>query len=138
VRGVAAGAQADVVYVEDNPVNVLLVREVLAQRPRLRLHVATTVAEAIELVPRVRPALLLVDLHLPDGTGHDLLARLRAQDPQPARHCVALSADALPEEVSRSLEGGFEAHWVKPIDLVGFLAGVDHLLGQGAQAAATP
>jgi len=129
--GAAAQPRADIVYVEDNPVNVLLVREILAQRPRLRLHVATTVAEALAIVPRVQPALLLVDLHLPDGSGHELLARLRAQGPLPAQHCVALSADALPDEVARSLAGGFEAHWVKPIDLVGFLAGVDHLLGEG-------
>ena len=128
----AEGASADIVYVEDNSVNVLLVREVLAQRPQLRLHVAATVAEAEALVPRVLAALLLVDMHLPDGDGHQLLQRLSAGGTRPARHCIALSADVLPEEVARALAGGFDAYWAKPIDVTAFLAGVDRLLGGSA------
>lgn len=120
---------ADVVYVEDNGVNVLLVRELLAQRPQLRLHVARTVAEAERLVPRVQPAVLLVDMHLPDGDGLQLLQRLGRGGSRPARHCIALSADVGPEEVERALAGGFDAYWTKPIDVVAFLAGIDRLLG---------
>ena len=129
---VAPAADADVVYVEDNSVNVLLVRELLAQRPRLRLHVATTLAEAEALVPRVQPALLLADMHLSDGDGLQLLQRLGRGGRRPARHCIALSADVLPEDVARALAGGFDEYWAKPIDVAAFLAGIDRLLGTSA------
>lgn len=118
----------DVVYVEDNPVNVLLVREILARRPQLRLQVAGTLAEALPLVRRVRPALLMVDMHLPDGHGIDLLQTLNTADQRPARHCVALSADVMPEEIARARAAGFDDYWAKPIDVAALLAKVDRLL----------
>lgn len=119
---------ADVVYVEDNAVNVMLVQEILKQRPQVRLHVAGTVADALPLIRRLRPVLLLADMHLPDGDGLSLLSALHADGDRPARHCVALSADAMPDEVARARAGGFDDYWAKPIQLSAFLAGVDRLL----------
>jgi CheY-like chemotaxis protein len=119
------GARVDLVYVEDNPVNLLLVQQVLAQRPHLRLHAAATVQEGAALVKRIRPALVLVDLHLPDGDGLDLLALLRTGPDPVAAPCVVLSADAQPQQVQRALAAGFEAYWTKPIDVAGFLDEID-------------
>jgi signal transduction histidine kinase/CheY-like chemotaxis protein len=127
-----AAPTLDVLYVEDNKVNALLVAEVLSRRPRLRLHLAASVAEAVELARRLRPALLLVDMHLPDGTGLDLLARLPLGEGRPAGACVALSADVMPKEIERALAAGFDAYWSKPIDVERFLADVDRLLTHSA------
>lgn len=124
-------AAADLVYVEDNAVNVMLVAEILRQRPQVRLHVAGTVAEALPLIRRLRPVLLLADMHLPDGDGLGMLRELHAGGDRPARHCVVLSADAMPDEVARARAGGFDDYWPKPIDLKAFLDGVDRLLGAG-------
>ena len=66
-----------VLYVEDQPVNVMLMQAVFEQRPELQLVVATTCAEARALAARIRPELLLLDLRLPDGNGHELLPQLR-------------------------------------------------------------
>ncbi len=121
----ADGARHELVYVEDNPVNLLLVEQVIAQRPHLRLHTAATVQEGVALVRRVRPALVLVDLHLPDGDGLDLLALLRS-GPEPVNSpCVMLSADAQPQQRQRALDAGFEAYWTKPIDVPAFLDQID-------------
>jgi CheY-like chemotaxis protein/PAS domain-containing protein len=119
------GVRHELVYVEDNPVNLLLVQQVLAQRPHLRLHAAATVQEGAALVKRIRPALVLVDLHLPDGDGLDLLALLRTGPEPVAAPCVVLSADAQPQQVQRALAAGFEAYWTKPIDVAGFLDAID-------------
>jgi PAS domain S-box-containing protein len=121
-------AAADVVYVEDNKVNALLVEQVLARRPQLRLHVAGGVEAGHALTRRVRPALLLVDMHLPDGTGYDLIERLRRDGALPAHRCIALSADVMPAEVERALSAGFDDYWAKPIDVARFLADIDRLL----------
>ena len=119
----------ELVYVEDNPVNLLLVQQMVAQRPHLRLHGAATVSDGEVLVRRLRPALVLVDLHLPDGDGFELLRRLRSGADPVRSPCVVLSADAQPQQIERAMAAGFEDYWTKPIDLAGFLGALDVRLG---------
>jgi PAS domain S-box-containing protein len=124
-----APVRHELVYVEDNPVNLLLVEQLVAQRPHLRLHGAATVDEGEALVRQVRPALVLVDMHLPDGDGFELLRRLRNCSDPVRSPCVVLSADAQPQQIERALAAGFEAYWTKPIDIAGFLGALDARLG---------
>ena len=84
-----------------------------------------TVDEGEALVRRLRPALVLVDLHLPDGDGFDLLRRLRGGSDPVASPCVVLSADAQPHQIERALAAGFEDYWTKPVDVGGILAALD-------------
>jgi PAS domain S-box-containing protein len=125
---VAPTAEPSVLYVEDNEVNMLIVRELLAQRPRLSFHGAVTGAEGLAAARRLHPSLVLVDMQLPDMNGLELLKRLRA-DPQTATlPCVALSANAMPEDVRAARAAGFDDYWTKPIDLSAFLAAIDRLV----------
>ena len=127
-RAAPDGVTHELVYVEDNPVNLLLVQQVVAQRPHLRLHGAATLSDGEALVRRVRPALVLVDLHLPDGDGIELPARLR-DGPDPVHApCVVLSADAQAHQVQRALAAGFVDYWTKPIDVAGLLGALDDRL----------
>lgn len=116
-------------YVEDNPINMLIVEELVHKRGGIVLFGAETVAEGLLQARRLQPRLILLDMQLPDGDGHGLLRQLRA-DPATARiPCVALSANAMPEDVRQASEAGFADYWTKPIDFKVFLAGLDHFFG---------
>ncbi len=106
----------DVLYVEDNEVNVELVRQVVTLRSGIRLRIAHDGATALRMARLSPPELMLVDMHLGDMTGIELAARLRQEVPAASMHMVALSADALPEQIRAALDEGFEEYLTKPID----------------------
>ncbi len=116
-----------VLYIEDNPVNVLLVEELIAMRPNVRLSCATDglsgVARALEQAPDV----LLIDMQLPDIDGFEVLRRL--QSAPALAHCVkiALSANGMSDDIGRARAAGFDDYWTKPIDFKRFLADLDTL-----------
>jgi PAS domain S-box-containing protein len=112
-------------YVEDNPVNAMLVRELVGLRPNTVLHVATDGRSGIDAVLQHLPDLVLVDMQLPDMDGHELLRHLRAR--QPELRVVALSANAMPDAMQKARAAGFDDYWTKPIDIQSFLAGLDRL-----------
>ena len=121
---------AAVLYIEDNPVNALLVRELLADRPSVQLTVAETGAEGLAAAQAAPQALILVDLLLPDMHGLDVLHALRADARTAGVPCVALSANATPGDVDQALAAGFQAYWTKPIDLANFLDQLSAMLGR--------
>jgi hypothetical protein len=120
-----ATRQGRLLYIEDNPVNVLLVRELIALRPALTLQVAIDGASGVELARTLLPDLVLVDMQLPDFDGHEVLRRLRADPATAALPCVALSANAMPDDIERALHAGFADYWTKPLDLKGFMDALD-------------
>jgi hypothetical protein len=69
----------------------------------------------------LRPDLVLVDLQLPDFDGFEVLRRLRADPATRGIACIALSANAMPEDIERGLAAGFAEYWTKPIDFGAFL-----------------
>ncbi len=121
---------ARLLYIEDNPVNTLLVQELVAQRPGLELVCEPDGRGGIERARALQPALVLVDMQLPDMDGHEVLRRLRADPATAALPCIALSANVLPEDIERALAAGFADYWTKPIDLAAFLASLDALFGR--------
>jgi PAS domain S-box-containing protein len=116
-------------YIEDNPVNTLLVAELVAQRPALALACANDGASGVARARELRPDLILVDMQLPDFDGHEVLRRLRLQAETASIPCIALSANAMSEDIDRALGAGFADYWTKPIDLKAFLAALDTLFG---------
>jgi CheY-like chemotaxis protein len=102
-------------YIEDNPVNALIVEELLASRSDIALRIAETGAEGLALAGDWRPDFVLLDQQLPDTSGSALLPQLRAVLPQ--ARCVSLSASG------ESL-AGFDACRAKPIDFAVFRAGI--------------
>ncbi|MDE2566377.1 MAG: response regulator, partial [Burkholderiales bacterium] len=127
----SAAASLRVLYVEDHPINARFVRELLARRPGVRLQVAASGREALQALragagdATPPPDLLLIDLHLGDMSGFELLAQLRADPALAALRCVALSADALPATRRQAAEAGFAEYLTKPIDAAQLLALVD-------------
>ena len=113
----SAGAAGTLVYVEDDPVNVLLLEQYVALCGDVRLLVARDGASGIELARRWMPDLVLLDMQLPDMSGLDVLERLRADPATSALRVVALSADAMPAQVAEAIARGAEAYWTKPLSL---------------------
>jgi hypothetical protein len=128
----ADGRRLDVLYVEDNPVNVLVLKELVALRPGVRFDSVADGRGGVAAALRDRPDLVLVDIHLPDIDGHEVLRQLRAGGY--GGTCIALSANAMPEDVARSRAAGFDDYWTKPIDFDHALAKIDQLAA-GATAA---
>jgi CheY-like chemotaxis protein len=109
-------ASLSVIYAEDNEVNAELVRQVATLRPAVMLRVAVNGALALQMARQDPPDLMLVDMNLGDMTGTELAQVLRAGASTSDIRLVALSADALPEQIDAALASGFESYLTKPID----------------------
>jgi len=139
------GGDATVLYVEDNLSNLRLVERILARRPATRLVAATQGSLALELAREHRPELILLDVHLPDMEGDEVLQRLR-EDPETRDiPVVAVSAEATPRKIERFHAAGARAYLTKPLDLRQFLQVVDEILtetierpGNGPRPTADP
>jgi PAS domain S-box-containing protein len=112
----ALDGSLSVLYAEDNEVNIELVRQVTALRPAVTLRTAPNGALALKLARLEPPDLMLVDMHLGDMTGMDLAHALRREPATAHIRLVALSADALPEQINAALDWGFEGYLTKPIN----------------------
>jgi CheY-like chemotaxis protein len=122
-----------VLYVEDNPVNALLMRAMLARLPDIELECAEEPLQAIELARTLQPQLLLLDVELPGIDGLQLLQRLRADQSMRAIPAIAVSAGAMPGDIRRALDAGFAAYLTKPLELAELLQAVRrHLPGGDA------
>jgi CheY-like chemotaxis protein len=112
-------------YIEDTIANVRLVEEILSSRPSVRLLPAGMGSLGIELAVEHRPDLVLLDLHLPDIGGGEVLARLRADERTKDIPVVVLSADATDRTPGPLLEAGAQAYLTKPIGVRELLEVVD-------------
>jgi signal transduction histidine kinase/CheY-like chemotaxis protein len=128
-------AAATILYIEDHAANVALVEKILARRAGTRLHVATTGAEGIALARRTLPDLVLLDLNLPDMSGADVLADLRALPTTRALPVAIVSADALTERIDQMLAAGAQAYITKPFNVRSFLATIERTLAEAAVVA---
>ncbi len=106
-----------VFYVEDAPLNVLLMEALFAELPQFKLHIASTEADALANAAAIKPWLMLLDLNLPDMHGIDLLAKIRTNTLLTNVDAIAVSADATKDTIDRALSSGFDAYWVKPVNL---------------------
>jgi PAS domain S-box-containing protein len=115
-------------YIEDNPINVLVVEELVRSRTGYEISSVASVREGLQRARQIQPDLVLLDMQLPDGSGTDVLNALQ-QDPDTAHiPCVALSANTHPADVEGALRAGFKAYWTKPIEFARFVADLEALL----------
>jgi CheY-like chemotaxis protein len=103
-------------YVEDNRINALLFEEALRTLAHVELRIAEDGAQALQIVRAWRPDVLVLDSHLPDTTGLELLPDLRALSGLEETPAFMCSADAMHTDVQRALAAGFDGYWTKPID----------------------
>ena len=114
-----------VLYVEDNPANMLLVKNLIARRPDLHLLSAPDGNRGIEMARASRPDIILMDINLPGISGIEAFKILRA-DPATAHIPVlALSANAMPRDIKHGLDAGFFRYLTKPIKVNEFMDTLD-------------
>jgi CheY-like chemotaxis protein len=121
--------------VEDNLANLKVVEAMLRRRPGIAVLPAMQGGLAIELAHEHQPDVIVLDLHLPDLPGRDVLHRLRADPRTRDIPVVIVSADATPGRVRQLREEGAFAYVTKPLDLQQFLDVVD---AARAERGATP
>jgi len=111
---VSAPSSAIVLAVEDEPRNSALLQAIV-RAPKYELHLVASLAAARRWLTRFRPAIVLLDRHLPDGDGLTLVSEIRAS--QDSVHCpiVLVSASALPSDRIAADVAGCDAFIAKPI-----------------------
>jgi CheY-like chemotaxis protein len=115
-------------YVEDNRINALLFEEALKLQQGFELRVAEDGAQALQIVGEWQPQVLVLDSHLPDTTGAELLGRLRELPALAAAPAFMCSADAQPEDLQQAAAAGFSGYWTKPISIESVLADLRRVL----------
>ncbi|MBW4055129.1 MAG: response regulator, partial [Proteobacteria bacterium] len=118
-------------YVEDNQANMQLVEQLIARRPDMHLLGAKDAILGIALARTRLPEVVLMDINLPGLNGIQALKILR-DDPVTAHIPVlAISANAMPDDIKKGLEAGFLRYITKPIDVKEFMAALDVALEYG-------
>jgi CheY-like chemotaxis protein len=125
-----AGSPARVLIVEDHELNLKLLQHVLEYEGH-EVLVADSLAAAERAFERDRPALIVLDVELPDGDGLDLARRVKAMPPEESCAILACTADAMKGDRERALAAGCDAYVSKPIDTREFAALVASMLRNG-------
>ena len=115
-------------YVEDNETNVEVMRGILAQRPQVQLEVSTNGLDGLAAIRAQRPHLLLLDMHLPDISGMELLRHLKTDPATATIPVVVVSADALALQIDTAMAAGADRYLTKPVDVGELLTVLDELL----------
>jgi two-component system cell cycle response regulator DivK len=105
-----------ILVVEDNEKNMKLFRDVLGATGYRTLE-ATNGGEAVELATEHAPALVLMDIQMPDFDGVEALRRLRADDRTAAIPVLAVTAQAMQGDRERFLAEGFDGYLSKPVNV---------------------
>ena len=114
---VATGPRPVVLYVEDNVVNLLLIQRVIDKRGDLELRKATSGEQGLAILATEEVDLILLDINLPGMNGYEVLAALQANPGTARIPVVAVTANAMTDEVRRGAAAGFASYLVKPLNL---------------------
>ncbi len=117
--------KSTLLYIEDNPANLMLVENLMARRSDVHLISAMDGPSGVDLARTTLPDVLLMDINLPGISGVQAL-RLLAESPATASiPVVALSANAMPRDIARGLAAGFFRYLTKPINIHEFMETID-------------
>ena len=123
-----------ILIIEDNEINRTLVRDVLQFKGYQTLE-SQTAEEGIRLAREKKPALILMDFHLPGMNGIEAFEALRADAATSSIPVIAVTASAMPEDRQKILAAGFDGMQTKPIHVLAFLDAVEKVLKKSAARA---
>jgi CheY-like chemotaxis protein len=122
-------AQRTLLYVEDNPANLMLVEQIIDTRSHVNMLSARDGNLGIALARAHLPDVILMDINLPGINGFEALRILRSDSTTMHIPVIALSANAMPRDIEKGLEAGFFRYLTKPIKIHEFMNALDGALG---------
>ena len=117
-----------VLYIEDNPANLKLVTQILEQQSNIYVWNAHEPLLGLELAKEHKPDLILLDINLPGMDGFEVLKYLRQDDITRNTPIIAISANAMPSDIIKGQEAGFDKYITKPINIKELLSSVEDAL----------
>ena len=120
-----------VLYIEDNPMNMRLMQQLLSRRKSLEMCQAISAEMGIEMAQAKPPALIMMDINLAGMNGYQALAVLKADTRTAHIPVIAISANAMVGDRERGLQAGFVDYLTKPLDVARLNLVIDQLLGSG-------
>lgn len=114
-------------YVEDNPLGMRLMEEIMTNQDDIDFHQASTGVKGCELAIDVVPNIILLDINLPDIDGLEVMRRIRLNNNLRSTPVVALSASTFTEDIEKGLQAGFSRYLRKPLETEELLAMVYEL-----------
>lgn len=123
------GAEGVILYIEDNPANLRLMQAVISGLPNLTMRTAPTAELGLNLARNLQPNLILMDVNLPGMNGIQALNNLRGEEETKNIPVIAISAAAMPHEIQRGKEAGFEAYITKPIKVPEVIKAINERIG---------
>lgn len=116
-----AALPGKVLYIEDNRINTVImecmVERMAAEAGPIELLTAPTALIGLEMAAEEQPDLILLDLHLPEMDGFEVLRRLRAHEDCSGIPVIAFSANSMPAHIERAMAAGFDHYLSKPVDM---------------------
>ena len=126
----ASYRQRVVHYVEDNETNAEVMRGIMALRPQVKLEISMLGLDGLSAIRQQRPSLILLDMHLPDIDGLELLRHLQADPDTADIPVIVVSADATEARIAEAMAAGATHYLTKPVNVPQFLAALDEMLEQ--------
>ncbi|WP_440905450.1 PAS domain-containing protein [Catenovulum sp. SX2] len=116
-----------VVYIEDNPANLKLVEQIFKNQMAIKLITSNTPENGIEMIYAMQPDLILLDINLPKMDGYQVNQILQQDSRVSQIPVVALTANAMTQDIEKGKSAGFYRYLTKPIDVKELLALVNHV-----------
>lgn len=121
-----------VLYIDDNPVNLKLVRRIVTGLPQFEIQTTHLPDVGLELARSNPPDLILLDINMPGMDGYEVLKELRTVEALRRIPIMAVTASAMPREIERGLLAGFSHYFTKPLDIPDFINKIKHFTQIGA------
>ncbi|EWG11545.1 PAS domain S-box protein [Cytobacillus firmus] len=117
LRAVAPYLEKVILYIEDNPSNIELMQQIIKPIPKIKLLVAKTGTDGIQMALKHEVDLILLDIQLPDLDGFEVLKSLKLKGITRHIPVAAVSANAMQNDIDKALDAGFDEYITKPIDI---------------------
>ncbi|MBF0275092.1 MAG: transporter substrate-binding domain-containing protein [Nitrospinae bacterium] len=126
-KAIDRNKQVKILYVEDNKSNITLMKSIIKRRSAIELFVAEKGEEGVKMAEELRPDLVLLDINLPDIDGYEVKKRLDCNPNLVDVPILALTANAMENQVKQGREAEFYCYMTKPVNVSKFLKMLDEL-----------